>query len=538
MSPLLRSCALILLVLLAQRAAAAVPSGFSDATWVSGIGSPTAMTFMPDGRALVCQQTGALRVIKNGSLLTTPMVSLTVDASGERGLLGVAVDPQFGSNSWIYLYYTARTPAVHNRLSRFTVSGDVVVGGSEVVLLDLDNLSGATNHNGGAIHFGPDGKLYVAVGDNANSGNAQTLANLLGKILRLNKDGSIPSDNPFYGSASGNNRAIWALGLRNPFTFGFRPGSSLMYLNDVGQSSWEEINQGVAGANYGWPATEGATSNPAYRSPLYSYPHGSGNFAGCAITGGVFYNPATVQFPGSYVGKYFFADYCNAWINTYDPATGTVANFANGISSAVNLAVGADGSLYYLARGQSAVRRISYSVAPIITQHPQSVSVASGGSATFTVAASGSPAPTFRWQRNGVDISGATGAQYTLGNVSSADNGASFRAIASNSAGSATSNSATLTVTGANTPPTATITMPAAGTTYAGGTTIFYAGTGNDPQDGALPGSRFTWRVDFHHDNHVHPFIAETSGATSGSFTIPGYPVRQRPTSSTASSCA
>jgi glucose/arabinose dehydrogenase len=507
------------LVLLALPLRAAVPAGFSDAVWVGGVSSPSAMAFMADGRLLVCQQTGALRVIRNGSLLANPMISLNVVSSGERGLLGVAIDPQFASNSWIYLYYTTPSPAVHNRLSRFTVTGDTA--GSETILLELNNLSSATNHNGGAIHFGPDGKLYVAVGDNANGSNAQTLNNLLGKILRLNKDGSIPTDNPFYGSATGANRAIWALGLRNPFTFAFKPGTSLMYINDVGAGSWEEINSGIAGSNYGWPATEGTTTNPAYRSPLYAYPHGSGNFSGCAITGGAFYNPATVRFPSTYVGRYFFADFCNGWINTYDPATGSVANFASGISSAVDLKVGADGALYYLARGSSSVNRISYSVAPVITQHPQNVSVASGGSATFTVAASGSPAPTFRWQRNGVDIPGATSSQYTLGNVSSADNGASFRAIASNSLGSATSNAAVLTVTGANSPPVATITAPAAGTTYAGGNVISYAGTGNDPEEGAVPASRFTWQVDFHHDSHVHPFIPATSGSTSGSFTIP-----------------
>lgn len=521
MTYLLRSWLLVLLLSLAALPAwAAVPSGFSDAVWVGNLPSTTAMTFMPDGRALVTQQTGALRVIKNGALLGTPMVSLTVNSSGERGLLGVAVDPQFSSNRWIYLYYTTPTPAVHNRLSRFTVSGDGVVGGSEVVLLELNNLSGATNHNGGAIHFGPDGKLYVAVGDNANSANAQTLNNLLGKMLRLNKDGSIPSDNPFYGSASGNNRAIWALGLRNPFTFSFQPGSGRMHINDVGQSSWEEINLGVAGANYGWPATEGATSNPAYRGPLYAYPHGSGNFAGCAITGGVFYNPATVMFPSSYVGKYFFADYCNGWINVMDPATNAVAGFANGISSAVNLALGPDGALYYLSRGQANVRRISYSQAPVITQQPQSVSVPLGGNATFTVAASGSPAPTFQWQRGGVNIPGATGSQYTVSNVGSGDNGATFRAIASNTSGSATSNAATLTVTGSNRAPTATISAPVAGTTFAGGTVIAYAGSGSDPEEGALPGSRLTWRVDLHHDTHSHPFIPDTTG-TSGSFTIP-----------------
>ena len=133
-----------------------------------------------------------LRVIKNGALLATPFLSVTVNSSGERGLLGVAFDPDFASNQFVYVYYTATTPTVHNRVSRFTANGDVAVPGSETVLLDLDNLSGATNHNGGAIHFGPDGKLYVAVGENANGANSQTLTNLLGKILRINPDGTHP----------------------------------------------------------------------------------------------------------------------------------------------------------------------------------------------------------------------------------------------------------------------------------------------------------------------------------------------------------
>src|SRR4030095_3592132 len=119
----------------------------------------------------------------NGALLATPFVSLTVDANGERGLLGVAFDPNFATNNFVYVYYTATTPAVHNRVSRFTASAanpDVAVVGSEVVILDLNNLSSATNHNGGAIHFGPDGMLYIAVGENANAANSQILTNLLG----------------------------------------------------------------------------------------------------------------------------------------------------------------------------------------------------------------------------------------------------------------------------------------------------------------------------------------------------------------------
>ena len=207
----------------ATAGAASLPTGFAETQLVSGLSSPTAMAFAPDGRLFVCEQGGRLRVVKNGALLPTPFVTLTVDSAGERGLLGVAFDPDFATNHYVYVYYTATSPAVHNRVSRFTANGDVAAAGSEVVLLELDNLSGATNHNGGAIHFGPDGKLYVAVGENANGANAQTLANLLGKMLRINADGTIPTDNPFYATASGRNRAIWALGLRNPFTFAFQP---------------------------------------------------------------------------------------------------------------------------------------------------------------------------------------------------------------------------------------------------------------------------------------------------------------------------
>src|SRR4029077_7857856 len=152
-------------------------------------------------------------------------------AVGERGLLGVALDPNFQSNHFLYVYYTATTPAVHNRVSRFTANGDVAVPNSELILLELNNLSSATNHNGGAMHFGPDGKLYIAVGENANGSNSQTLANLLGKMLRINADGTIPDDNPFVGTATGQNRAIWAMGLRNPFTFAFQPGTGRMFIN-------------------------------------------------------------------------------------------------------------------------------------------------------------------------------------------------------------------------------------------------------------------------------------------------------------------
>src|SRR2546423_2760603 len=187
---------------------ATLPAGFTEAQFGSNLGgAATAMAFAPDGRLFVCLKSGQLRVIKNGTLLAAPFVSLSVDPAGERGLLGVAFDPNFSANQFVYLYYTTSTSPIHNRISRFTANGDVAAASSEVVLMDLENLS-ATNHNGGAIHFGPDGKLYARVGENANSANAQTLSNRLGKILRINSDGSIPTDNPFFNTATGANRAI------------------------------------------------------------------------------------------------------------------------------------------------------------------------------------------------------------------------------------------------------------------------------------------------------------------------------------------
>jgi len=430
---------------------ATLPAGFSE-TQIAGISSPTAMEIAPDGRIFVCQQGGSLRVIKNGVLLATPFITLSVDANGERGLLGVSFDPNFAANNFIYVYYTVSTSPKHNRLSRFTANGDVVVPGSEQILLELDNLTSATNHNGGAIHFGPDGKIYIAVGENATSSNSQTLSNLLGKVLRLNADGSIPTDNPFFNTATGKNRAIWALGLRNPFTFAFQPGSGRLFINDVGQSTWEEINDGIAGSNYGWPITEGPTNDPAFRPPLFSYGHGSSGTTGCAIAGGAFYNPHTLQFPASYVGKYFFADLCGGWIRLFDPATGTAGAFASGISQPVDLKVATDGSLYYLSIGSGSVFRVQFTaVLPSITSPPSNQSVSLGQSATFTVSASGTAPLNYQWQKNQANINGATSSSYTTTPTVLGDDGSKFRCIVSNAAGSVPSSDATLTVT--NPPP-------------------------------------------------------------------------------------
>jgi glucose/arabinose dehydrogenase len=274
-----------------------------------GLASPTTMQFAPDGRLFVAEQGGRLRVIENGSLLPSAFVTLPVDAAGERGLLGIAFDPSFAANAYIYLYYTTAASPVHNRISRFLANGNLAVPGSEVILVDLDNLSSASNHNGGAMHFGPDGKLYVAVGENARASEAQSLNTRLGKMLRLNPDGSIPPDNPFEGIAAGNNRAIWALGLRNPFSFSFRPGAGRMFINDVGSATGKKSTTGRV--RYGWPITEGTTADPLSRA-LYAYRHSGSGVTGCAITVGLL-QPGDCALSGGLPGR-LLADYCNRWI--------------------------------------------------------------------------------------------------------------------------------------------------------------------------------------------------------------------------------
>jgi glucose/arabinose dehydrogenase len=519
----LRAAILVVLCSWAAPAAAQTPQ---DVVVAPGtISSATTMALVPDGRIFVAQQNGQLRVIKNGAVLSTPFLTVPVTSTDERGLLGVALDPNFASNRFVYVYYTAASPVV-NRVSRFRASAgnpDVAEAGSETIVFDnIPSESGY--HNGGALQFGPDGKLYFAVGENHSSGNAQSTGTLTGKVHRINPDGTIPADNPFFSTASGPTRAIWALGLRNPFTFDIQQATGRIFINDVGQNTWEEINEAWAdparaGFNFGWPTTEGATSDPRFKTPFYAYNHSGGH---CAITGGAFYDPAVANFPASYADDYFFADFCQGWIKSIDLASKLVSTLiaADTSRSPVDIDIGADGSLYYLARGPGNVHRVRFPDAgtpPSISTQPQPVTVPVGRSATFTVSASGTAPLTYRWQRDGVDIPAATSSSYTLAGAQQSDDGARFRVIVSNSAGSLTSSAATLTVT-PNQPPSATVTAPG---TYAAGDTIAYAGSATDPEDGALSGARFTWQVDFHHADHVHPFLQPASGSTSGSFTVP-----------------
>jgi glucose/arabinose dehydrogenase len=512
------------LITFAEAVAQVYPANFIQTEVASGILNPTVMAFAPDGRIFVAQQNGVLLVIKNGVKLATPAIQLPVNSSGERGLIGIALHPSFNTNGIIYLYYTVPDGS-HNRVSRFWLNGDVLNPGSEQIIIELDPLSSATNHNGGAMNFKGD-KLYISIGDNANSANAQNLGTYHGKVLRINANGSIPGDNPFAGSANLKTRRIWAWGLRNPYTFDIQPTTGRVFINDVGQVSWEEIDDATAGGkNFGWPATEGYTSDPSYTSPVYAYAHGSGDGVGCAITGGVFFNPATTTYPAAYNGKYFFQDLCNGWINYLDLSSGVVRNaFGTGLpGQSLALDLGTDGNLYFLSRSAGRLYKIVYNStqAPVITDQPDPVNVQQGATATFSVSVSGATPLNFQWRRNGINISAPNSPTLTLTNVQAAQAG-NYSVVISNSFGTATSNAAALTVSGGQ-PPVATILTPDAGANpmYRGGDVIQFQGSATDSEDGAMPASSMTWYMSFHHGDHVHDAPPIATGVSNGSYTIP-----------------
>jgi putative heme-binding domain-containing protein len=325
-----------------------LPEGFKAEIVACGFSGATALEIIPDGRIFVCEQTGTLRVVKCGKLLPKPFVKLPVDSRWERGLIGVTVAPDFPKTPHVFVCYVAAKPYPHHVVSRFTAYGDEAQPGSEKILIEGDDqrkLGGTepAGHQGGALHFGKDGKLYIAIGDQTAGKPAQELNSLLGRLLRINADGSIPEDNPFFSKASGKYRATWALGMRNPFMFAVQPETGRIFIDDVGGVA-EEINEGFAGANYGWPAVEhGPTADPRFRGPIHHYPT-------ACITGGAF-APMDLRWPKEYRGQYFFADFNHGLIKTIDPANpATAKSFAIGLRRPVDLRFAPDGNLYVLLR--------------------------------------------------------------------------------------------------------------------------------------------------------------------------------------------
>jgi putative heme-binding domain-containing protein len=330
-----------------------LPKGFTIHSVATGLTGAVALDLAPDGRIFVCEQTGALRVIQDGRLLPEPFVTLPVQAEWERGLIGITIDPDFANKPYVYVCYVAKEPYIHHVVSRFIADGNVARSNSEQILLSGDDqatLGGKVpaGHQGGALHFGPDGCLYIAIGEQTAELPSQRLDTFQGKLLRIHPDGTIPQDNPLAEKTTGKYRAIWAYGLRNPFTFAIQRSSGDILINDVG-GTHEEINRGIAGGNYGWPEIDhGPTDNPNFVSPIHIYPQAS-------ISGGDFV-PDNSPWPAKYRGKYLFADFVRGWIHSIDPSTAdcrksnAAEKFAEGFRRPVDLRFASDGRLYVLLR--------------------------------------------------------------------------------------------------------------------------------------------------------------------------------------------
>ncbi|MBM2819198.1 MAG: glucose dehydrogenase [Nitrosarchaeum sp.] len=503
------------------QSAFAIPESFVDSKFVGTLDLPTAMEFAPDGRLFVAEKGDGVKayvrvILTNGTLLDQPFISVDVDSGANRGLNGITFDPNFSTNGFVYVYYTDDNP-IQNGISRFTsdpAKPDEALAGSERRIFTLPNT--ATFHNGGALHFGGDGKLYLAVGDGGSPPNAQSLDNQLGKILRINSDGSTPSDNPF-SYPNGTKKTIWALGLRNPFTFAFSPSTNKMYINDVGEKDWEEVNNGVKGANYGWPTCEGLCSpaNPILTNPIYTYNHGT---SGAAITGGVFYKSNV--FPPGYYDSYFFGDYVKGFIKRLSP-TNVVSDFLTA-NSPVDIDVGPDGSLYYLSINTGEVHKVQFLSS---NQFPQANVVANPVSGlpsltvNFNATDSTDPDPgtllSYLWDFGDNTSDNTSGAVVShiynqLGpyvatlTVNDGDGGTDSKQI-DISVGS---------------PPTGTIITPLIGTKYNAGDTISFSGSAIDAKGDSLPDSAFKWTILFHHSAHTHPF-QQFIGVKNATFAIP-----------------
>lgn len=337
--------------------AATVPKGWAEKRVAEGLSSPSALTIARDGRVFIAQQQGKVRLVKNDTLLAKPFLTLSnIDGSQERGLLGITLDPGFDTNRYVYVYYTAAQPAPHNELRRFTARGDTADVSTDTLLLALPTLpyrNGTTYaywHMGGGLDFGPDGRIYLGVGDHESPNSASDLGSPFGKILRLNRDGSVPTDNPWADSLTGLSRYIHARGFRNPFTLAVEKTSGRVFANDVGDGTWESVDSVTRGGHHGWRQFEGATVTPGYVNPLYAYGHYNGERTGCAIMGGDFYRPDSVRFAAADTGSYFFGDFCDGWIVKLNPRTGVAREFATNLSYPTGMKFDRQGNLYYLSR--------------------------------------------------------------------------------------------------------------------------------------------------------------------------------------------
>lgn len=513
-----------------QLTAQTFPAGFQATKVAEGL-NPTDMEFSANGQYLfIADKTGKVFLVENDVLVPTPLmdISAVIMTEGEMGLTHLCLDPDFATNHYVYVYYTILNR--RNRVSRFTFNPVAKTLGSEYILANLYPMTGNI-HTGGAMNFGKDGKLYIATGESSHPAWAQDIYNQLGKVLRMNKDGSIPTDNPFYNVLTDSLRYIYALGFRNPFAADIHPVTGRYFICDVGQNTYEEINEVVAGGNYGWATVEGpiqagTTAPENYKEPILYYSHDDG----CAVVGAAFYAPAQPTFPAQYFNKFFYSDYCNQTIRYMDPDTyQDLGVFGSNLKRPVAFAVKPSGEFYYLDRGgqpqhgeedlDGILWKVEYtgSLAPVIGAHPQTAIASVGGTATFSILANGLGL-TYQWMKNSVDIPNTDSSALVLSNLLLADSGALITCRVTNSFGTATSNAAVLRVT-SRPPPVPVIAAPADGSTYVANSNMAFSGSASDDVDGTLTPDKLTWKIDFHHDTHYHPGLDATPGnAVTGSF--------------------
>ncbi len=340
----------------------------------TGLDSPVALV-VPEGdleRLYVVEQPGRIRTIEQGAVSEAAFLDLTdrVVAGGERGLLGLAFHPTFAESGRLFVNYTGL--GGETRISEFRLSDDPARADPTSERIVLRVAQPFSNHNGGDLAFGPDGMLYIALGDGGGAGdprgNGQNLGTPLGSVLRIGVDGEepfeVPDDNPFV-SRHDVFPAIWAYGLRNPWRISFDRETGDLYIGDVGQGRVEEIDVGLAtrhgGENYGWNLTEGSLcfeppsgcSGEGITPPVLEYGHDQG----CSVTGGVVYR--SCRMPG-YHGSYFYGDFCSALIRSFRLDGGAVVDhidwtedlsLAAGIENISAFGVDAEGEIYVLSHG-------------------------------------------------------------------------------------------------------------------------------------------------------------------------------------------
>ncbi|WP_431235586.1 PQQ-dependent sugar dehydrogenase [Mycolicibacterium psychrotolerans] len=480
-----------------------LPTDLDRTTITAGLDQPTDFQFLPDGRILILQRDGSLKITPNADGATAVKVGEIQPSDAFE------LDPDFAHNG--YLYTTYNSTDSHARLSRFTMVNDTVDPKSEKVL--IDSVQTGSMHQGNTMAFGPDGKIYFAMGDDSLNTNGQDLSTIFGKILRINPDGTIPQDNPFYNTP-GARQEIYALGMRNPFRMAFTPTGQLL-VGDVGDESWEELNNVVAGGNYGWPVQEGPCASCAYDNPVYAYPHTPPPGRAGSITSVIVYTGTAL--PAEYQNKVFVADYTLHWLKalTFDSTYTNVIGeqlLDTDAGTTVQMRQGPDGNLYQLNIYPGELYRIAASGgnrAPTAVLTATPTNGYSPLSVQFSSVGSSDPDPgttlSYSWDFG----DGGTSASANPVRTYNADG--SYTVTLTVSDGQRTDTASQKVVVG-STPPDVQILTPVNDSHYNAGDIISFSATATDAEDGTLPDSAYNWRVIFHHADHIHPYVDSVVG--------------------------